>query len=115
MRAVSCLITNDCLNVEEEEEIFTTGRDVGEALVLASFPLAVADVEVHVDRSGESLVPIGRDLYEERALQQKEKKVHEVTSSGLVGNVGMHQVEEKALTYIKTVENKQNRKTARAS
>lgn len=47
-----------------EEEIFTAGRDVGEALVLASFPLAVADVEVDVDRSGESLVPIGRDLNE---------------------------------------------------
>lgn len=65
MRAASCLITNHCLNEEEEEEIFTTGRDVGEALVLASFPLAVADVEVHVDRSGEPLVPIGGDLYEE--------------------------------------------------
>lgn len=67
VRAASCLITNDCLDVEEEEEeeIFTTGRDVGEALVLAPFPLAVADVEVHVDRSGEPLVPIGRDLHEE--------------------------------------------------
>lgn len=54
-----------------EEESFTTGRDVGEALVLASFPLAVADVEVDVDRSGESLVPIRRDLNKEGILQQR--------------------------------------------
>lgn len=48
----------------EERESFTTGRDVSEALVLASFPLAITDVEVHVDRSGESLAPIGRDFNE---------------------------------------------------
>lgn len=47
-----------------EEECFTAGRDVGEVLVLASFPLAVADVEVHMDWSGESLVSIGRDFNE---------------------------------------------------
>lgn len=49
----------------DEDELFTAGRDVGEALVLASFPLAVADVEVHVDRRGESLVSIGRNLDEQ--------------------------------------------------
>lgn len=49
-------------------ESFTAGRNVGEALILASFPLAVAYVEVHVDGSGESLVPIGRDFNQERIL-----------------------------------------------
>lgn len=50
---------------------FTIGRDEGKALVLASFPLAVTDVEVDMDRSGESLVPIWRDVDQERILQQR--------------------------------------------
>lgn len=48
---------------------FTAGRNVGEALVLAPFPLAVADVEVDVDRRGESLVPIGRDFNQQGSLK----------------------------------------------
>lgn len=39
-------------------------------LVLAAFSLPVADVKVDVDRSGESLVTIGRDLHQERSLEQ---------------------------------------------
>lgn len=58
---------------------FTAGGDVGEALVLASFPLAVADVEVHVDRGGEPLVPVGRDLDQEGILRQR--KTTDITSS----------------------------------
>lgn len=53
----------------EWEDGLTGGRDVGEALTLAPFPLAVADVEVHVDGSGESLVPVGRDFNDKRILQ----------------------------------------------
>lgn len=49
----------------------TAGWDVGEALVLASFPLAVADVEVDVDGSGESLVSVRRDFNQERVLQHR--------------------------------------------
>ena len=66
-RAAGQITTALHMNVSEEES-FTAGGDVGEALVLASFPLAVADVEVDVDRSGESLVPVGRDLDEEGVL-----------------------------------------------
>lgn len=51
--------------------MFTAGGDVGEALALAPFPLAVADVEVDVDRGGQSLVAIGRDLNHEAVLQQR--------------------------------------------
>lgn len=50
---------------------FTTGRDERKVLVLASFPLAVTDVEVDMDRSGESLVPIWGDVDQERILQQR--------------------------------------------
>lgn len=52
-------------------EVFTAGRDEGEALVLAAFPLAVADVEVDVDRSGQPLVPVGGNLDQEAVLQQR--------------------------------------------
>lgn len=52
-------------------EMFTAGGDVGEALALAPFPLAVADIEVDVDRGGQSLVAIGRDLNHEAVLQQR--------------------------------------------
>lgn len=52
-------------------EMFTAGGDVGEALALAPFPLAVADVEVDVDRGGQSLVAIGRDLDHEAVLQRR--------------------------------------------
>ena len=62
---------------------FTAGGDVGEALVLASFPLAVADVEVDVDRRGEPLVPVGRDLDQERVLHRRETR--DVTSGGVTG------------------------------
>lgn len=55
---------------EEEEEGFTIGRDEGEMLVLTAFSLPVADVEVDMDRSGESLVAVGRDLHQERSLEQ---------------------------------------------
>lgn len=41
-------------------------------LVLAPFSLAVADVEVDVDRSGQPLVPVGRNLDQEAVLQQKQ-------------------------------------------
>lgn len=51
--------------------MFTAGGDVGEALALAPFPLAVADVEVDVDRGGQSLVAIGRDLDHEAVLQRR--------------------------------------------
>ena len=56
----STLISSKCVWGVER----TIGGDVGEALVLTSFPLAITDVEVDVDRSGESLVPIGRDFNE---------------------------------------------------
>lgn len=39
-------------------------------LVLTAFSLPIADVEVDVDRSDESLVAIGRDLHQERSLEQ---------------------------------------------
>lgn len=39
-------------------------------LVLTAFSLSIADVEVDVDRSGESLVAIGRDRHQERSLEQ---------------------------------------------
>lgn len=43
--------------------------DVCEALVLASFPLAVADVEADVDRSRESLGPVRRNFNQQSILQ----------------------------------------------
>lgn len=55
---------------------FTRGRNVSEALVLASFPLAVAHVEVYMDGGGQSLVSIGRDFNEERILQCRDKKIN---------------------------------------
>lgn len=51
---------------------FTTGWDKGEVLVLAPFSLAVADVEVDVDRSGQPLVPVGGNLDQEAVLQQRQ-------------------------------------------
>lgn len=51
---------------------FTTGWDEGEVLVLAPFSLAVADVEVDVDRSGQPLVPVGGNLDQEAVLQQRQ-------------------------------------------
>lgn len=51
---------------------FTAGWDEGEALVLAPFSLAVADVEVDVDRSGQPLVPVGGNLDQEAVLQQRQ-------------------------------------------
>lgn len=53
---------------EDVEEDFTIGRDKGEMLVLTSFSLPIADIEVDVDWSGESLVAIRRDLHQERSL-----------------------------------------------
>lgn len=46
----------------------TIGRQVGEALVLAPLPLAVADVEVNLHRAGYSLVPVRWDLHDQRTL-----------------------------------------------
>lgn len=51
--------------------MITIRRQVGEALVLAPLPLAVADVEVNLHRAGYSLVPVGRDLHNKRTLQYK--------------------------------------------
>lgn len=51
--------------------LFTAGWDEGEALVLAPFSLAVADVEVDVDRSGQPLVPVGGNLDQEAVLQRR--------------------------------------------
>lgn len=51
---------------------FTTGWDEGEVLVLASFSLAVADVEVDVDWSGQPLVPVRGNLDQEAVLQQRQ-------------------------------------------
>lgn len=51
--------------------MFTAGGDVGEALALAPFPLAIADIEVDMDRGGQSLVAIGRDLNHEAVLQRR--------------------------------------------
>lgn len=48
--------------------MITIGRQVGEALVLAPLPLAVADVEVNLHRAGYSLVPVGWDLHNQRTL-----------------------------------------------
>lgn len=56
------------VGVSERERGFTVSRHIGEALVLASFPLAVAHVEVDVDRAGEYLVPIRRDFNEKGIL-----------------------------------------------
>lgn len=46
----------------------TIGRDKDEMMVLTSFSLPIADVEVYMDWGGESLVAIGRDLHQERSL-----------------------------------------------
>lgn len=56
----------------KEREVFTTGWDEGEALVLAPFSLAVADIEVDVDRSGKPLVPVGGNLHQEAVLQKRQ-------------------------------------------
>lgn len=60
------------VEAKEEGELFTAGWDEGEALVLAPFSLAIADVEVDVDRSGQPLVPVGRNLDQEAVLQQRQ-------------------------------------------
>lgn len=54
----------------KEQGGFTIGRDEGEMLVLTAFSLPIADIKVDMDRSGESLVTIGRDLHQERSLEQ---------------------------------------------
>lgn len=61
---------------EEEEEGFTVYRDEGEMLVLTAFSLPIADVEVDVDRSGQPLVAIGRDLHQETSLEQHFPPLH---------------------------------------
>lgn len=48
--------------------MITVRRQVGEALVLAPLPLAIADVEVNLHRAGYSLVPVRRDLHNNSAL-----------------------------------------------
>lgn len=57
--------------VGHAEENFTTVRDEGETLVLTSFSLPIADVEVEVDRRGEPQVAIRRDVHQETSLQQQ--------------------------------------------
>lgn len=51
--------------------MITIGRQVGEALILAPLPLAVAHVEVDVHWAGYSLVPVGWDLHNHSGLQSK--------------------------------------------
>lgn len=51
--------------------MITIRRQVGEALVLAPLPFAIADVEVNLHRAGYSLVPVGWDLHNNRALKYK--------------------------------------------
>lgn len=61
-------------NAKKRCEIFmmiTVRRQVGEALVLAPLPLAVADVEVNLHRAGYSLVPVRRDLHNNSTLKHK--------------------------------------------
>jgi hypothetical protein len=55
------------------EREFTIGRHIGESLVLAPFPLAIAHIEVHLNRTGYPLVPIRRDFNVKRCLQCKVK------------------------------------------
>lgn len=59
------------VEADEERETFTAGWDESEALVLAPFSLAVADVEVDMDWSGQPLVPVGRNLHQQAVLQQR--------------------------------------------
>lgn len=56
------------LKGEKTLVMITIGRQVGEALVLAPLPLAVADVEVNLHGAGYSLVPVGWDLHNQRTL-----------------------------------------------
>ena len=51
--------------------MITIGWQVGEALVLAPLPLAIAHVEVNVHRAGYSLVPVGWDLHNHSGLKSK--------------------------------------------
>lgn len=57
----------------DNEREFTIGRHIGESLVLAPFPLAIAHIEVHLNRIGYPLVPIRRDFNEKRCLKCKVK------------------------------------------
>ena len=52
-------------------DVITIRRQVGEALVLAPLPLAVADIEVDLHRAGYPLVAVGRDLDNECVLRRK--------------------------------------------
>lgn len=49
--------------------MITIWRQVGEALVLAPLPLAIADVEVNLHRAGYSLVLVWWDLHNNRVLK----------------------------------------------
>lgn len=49
--------------------MITIWCQVGEALVLAPLPLAIADVEVHLHGAGYSLVPVRWDLHNNRSLK----------------------------------------------
>lgn len=51
--------------------MITIGRQVGEALVLAPLPLAVANIEVDLHRVGYSLVAVGGDLHHQGTLQSR--------------------------------------------
>ena len=54
-----------------ERRELTVSRHIGETLVLAPFPFAVANVEVDEDGVGQTLLPVGRDLQQEGRLQAK--------------------------------------------
>lgn len=59
--------------------VSTVWRHIGEALVLAPLPLAVADVEVHMHWAGYSLVPVRWDLHNNSALKDRDDTIRHFT------------------------------------
>lgn len=59
---------NTCFRVTVVRLMVTVRRQVGEALVLAPLPLAVADIEVNLHGVGYSLVPVRWDLHNDTIL-----------------------------------------------
>lgn len=51
--------------------MITIRRQVGEALVLAPLPFAVAYIEVNLHGAGYPLVPVRRDLHNSSTLKHK--------------------------------------------
>lgn len=74
----TCLSVSLVIKIKKERKrkeismMVTVRRQVGEALVLAPLPFAVADVEVNLHRAGYSLVPVRRDLHNKSTLKYKE-------------------------------------------